>query len=115
MSELCSIEGLVGRSCKPSDGGVVALGETEIQEHLRELGGWELAQGVIGKVYRFGDYHQTMAFANAVAWIAHQEDHHPELVIGYRTCEVRYHTHAVNGISENDFICAAKIEKLLPV
>lgn len=114
MSELCSVDGLVGKSCKPSAGGVVALEEAEIREQLQELEGWAYREGVIVKVYRFRDYHQTMAFANAVAWIAHGEDHHPELVIGYRTCEVRYHTHAVDGISENDLICAAKIEQLLP-
>ena len=53
------------------------------------------------------------AFVNAVAWIAHEQDHHPELVVGYRTCEVRYSTHAIGGISENDFICAAKVDALL--
>lgn len=89
------------------------MGELEIQEHLATLPGWELVGGALTREYRFKNYYRTMAFANAVAWLAHQEDHHPELVIGYKTCEVRYRTHAIGGISGNDFICAAKVDRLL--
>jgi 4a-hydroxytetrahydrobiopterin dehydratase len=53
-----------------------------------------------------------MAFVNATAWISHREDHHPDLTVGYNTCRVAYHTHAIQGISENDFICAAKLDAL---
>lgn len=62
--------------------------------------------------FRFDNYYATMAFVNAVAWIAHQQDHHPELTVGYNRCIVRYVTHSANGISLNDFICAAKIDAL---
>ncbi len=112
MSEMCPINALEGKSCKPCEGGVAPMTEDEIAEQLQGLDGWELRDGSIVKVYRFKNYYQTMAFANAVAWVAHREDHHPELVLNYRTCEVRYDTHAIGGLSENDFICAAKLERL---
>ncbi len=63
--------------------------------------------------FQFDNFHQTMAFVNALAWIAHQQDHHPDLEIGYKHCLVRYSTHSIGGLSENDFICAARIEQLL--
>lgn len=77
------------------------------------LPGWELAGGGIAKTYRFDDFHRTMAFVNAVAWVAHREDHHPDLEVGYNRCRVRYSTHTVGGLSANDFVCAAKVEGLL--
>ena len=55
---------------------------------------------------------QAMAFVNAVAWISHREDHHPDITVGYNQCRVEYMTHAIKGLSENDFICAAKLDKL---
>lgn len=63
--------------------------------------------------FNFQNFHETMSFTNAVAWIANREDHHPDMEIGYRHCLVRYTTHAIAGLSENDFICAAKIDALL--
>ena len=63
--------------------------------------------------FRFGDYYQTIAFVNALAWVAHREDHHPDLEVGYNRCTVRYSTHSVGGLSENDFICAARIDALV--
>jgi 4a-hydroxytetrahydrobiopterin dehydratase len=68
----------------------------------------------ISRTFRFRNYYQTLAFVNALAWIAHGEDHHPDLEVGYNRCLVRYSTHTVNGLSENDFICAARIDALLP-
>src|SRR5690606_37807194 len=65
------------------------------------------------RTFRFGDYHHTMAFVNALAWIAHSQDHHPGLGVHYDRCVVRFHTHDVGGLSENDFICAAKAAALL--
>jgi len=76
---------------------------------------WQLdtdAHG-IDRDYRFDNFHQTMAFVNALAWIAHSEDHHPDLEVGYRHCRVRFSTHSVGGLSENDFICAARVDALL--
>jgi len=63
--------------------------------------------------FKFSNFHETMSFVNALAWVAHQQDHHPDLEIAYKHCLVRYSTHSVGGLSENDFICAARIEQLL--
>ena len=69
----------------------------------------------IQRCYRFKNYYQTIAFVNALAWVAHQQDHHPDLEVGYNRCCVHYSTHSVGGLSENDFICAARIDTLVPV
>lgn len=63
--------------------------------------------------FQFKDFYETMAFVNALAWVAHQQDHHPDLEVGYKHCLVRYSTHSTGGLSENDFICAAKMEQLI--
>jgi 4a-hydroxytetrahydrobiopterin dehydratase len=68
---------------------------------------------MLAKSFGFGNYHETLAFVNAVAWIAHREDHHPDLAVSYNRCRVAWHTHSVGGLSENDFICAARVEALL--
>ena len=106
---------LTQQSCKPCEGGVRPLNRDEATGLLEKLTDWELTPDAseIHRTFRFKDFHQTMAFVNAVAWIAHQEDHHPNLVVGYSRCEVHYSTHAIGGLSENDFICAAKIDTLL--
>ncbi len=101
------------KSCKPCEGGVPPLSADEVERLLAQLSDWECADGKIAKTYRFKDYYQTMAFVNATAWVSHHEDHHPDLEVGYNQCRVRYHTHAIDGLSENDFICAAKIDALL--
>ena len=76
---------------------------------------WSLGNdgGEILRCYRFRDYYQTIAFVNGLAWIAHQQDHHPDLEVGYTRCCVHYSTHSVGGLSENDFICAARIDTLV--
>ena len=66
----------------------------------------------IQRSFRFDNYYQTIAFVNALAWVAHGEDHHPDLEVGYNRCLVRFSTHSVGGLSENDFICAARIDAL---
>ena len=104
---------LAQRSCKPCEGGVPPMGVSEIESQLAAMDGWNYRDGHLVRVYRFKNYYRTLGFVNAVGWIAHEEDHHPELVVNYNTCEVRYQTHAINGISENDFICAAKVDRLL--
>ena len=105
---------LAAKHCTPCEGGTPPLGEEEVARRLAMLPGWEHAEGEIAKRFEFKNFYQTMAFVNAVAWIAHSEDHHPDLEVSYRLCRVRYSTHAVGGLSENDFICAAKVEALLP-
>lgn len=103
---------LLTQKCRPLQG-VPPLSAAEIEAHLPECPGWALVDGAIEKTFRFGNYHQTLAFVNALAWIAHAEDHHPDLRVQYGRCQVRLHTHSVGGLSLNDFICAAKIDALL--
>lgn len=86
----------------------------EVAKHLAQAPGWAWVDGAIQKRYDFTDFHRTMAFVNAVAWVAHAEDHHPDLAVSYNRCTVRFNTHSVGGISVNDFICAAKVDALLP-
>jgi 4a-hydroxytetrahydrobiopterin dehydratase len=90
------------------------MAPAEIESHLAQTQGWAQADGCIQKRFDFVDYHHTLAFVNAVAWIAHHEDHHPDLLVTYNRCTVRFNTHSVGGISINDFICAAKVDALLP-
>lgn len=91
------------------------LTASEAASLLKGLKGWSLADGRLSKTFEFRNYHETMAFVNAAAWISHREDHHPDLAVGYRQCRVDYITHAIGGLSENDFICAAKIDALFEV
>ena len=94
-----------------------ALKATEIVAKLVDLPGWQLsgdgADVAIEKTYRFANYHETMAFVNAVAFIAHAQDHHPDLSVHYNRCVVRLNTHDVNGISATDFECAAQFDALV--
>jgi 4a-hydroxytetrahydrobiopterin dehydratase len=103
---------LARKKCQPCEGGVAALTPEQVRPLLKGLQGWALEDGAIAKTYRFANYHETMAFVNASAWISHREDHHPELRVGYNQCHVSYVTHAIGGLSENDFICAAKLDAL---
>ena len=108
---------LTDKHCKPCEGGVDPLNAKQAGELLTSLhADWSIADDgkEISRTYRFKDYYQTMAFVNALAWIAHGEDHHPDIEVGYNRCHVRYSTHAIGGLSENDFICAARIDALLP-
>lgn len=109
MSELSE------RKCVPCEGGVPALGREEAQKLLRKLAlQWKLDEAAteLKREFRFENFFRTMSFVNAVAHIANTEDHHPDLEVGYDYCRVRYSTHAINGLSENDFICAAKVDRL---
>ena len=95
-----------------------ALTAPEVVAQLAQLGeGWTLAgdgAGVaIRKTYTFANYHETMAFANAVAFIAHTQDHHPEMRLHYNRCSLRWNTHDVGGISAADIDCARRVDALL--
>ncbi len=108
---------LLERHCQPCKGGTEPLGRDQANTLLEQLHeDWTLsADGrEISRTYEFGNYYQTMAFVNALAWIAHSEDHHPDIGVSYKRCHVRYSTHMISGLSDNDFICAAKIDALLP-
>jgi len=107
-----AVSKLSARHCVSCQGDVKALDDTEIGRLLAEVPGWKLVHGEIAKTYSFQNYYQTMAFVNAAAWVSHQENHHPDLEVGYSKCRVRYSTHSVGGLSENDFVCAAKIDAL---
>ena len=106
---------LVYEHCIPLPRGSKPLSEDEIQALHQTVSDWshDKKKHSITRSFRFGNYYETMAFANAVAWIAHQQDHHPELKITYNCCYIEYSTHSVGGLSRNDFICACKID-LLP-
>ena len=102
--------------CKPCEGGVAPLGPDQARTRMQALGpAWVLADDgkSIAREFKFRNYYETMAFVNAVAWMAHRENHHPDLEVGYNHCRVQYSTHAIGGLSENDLICAAKVDALL--
>lgn len=103
---------LAKQKCKPCEGGMPPIAPAEAARLLGQLEGWQLADGAIAKTYEFKNYYQTLAFVNAIAWMAHREDHHPDLEVGYNRCRVVYATHAIGGLSQNDFICAAKVDAL---
>jgi len=89
------------------------MSDAAVHDHLAQVSGWHLAQGAIEKTFSFKNYHETIAFVNALAWIAHAEDHHPELSVSFSRCVVRFGTQSIGGISINDFICAAKADALI--
>jgi len=102
------------KRCLACEGGVAALSASESQALLKQLKNWTVSDNhqEITKVFQFKNYYQTMAFVNALAWISHAENHHPDLSVHYNKCVVLYTTHAISGLSENDFICAAKADQL---
>ncbi len=103
---------LIEQTCRDLPAGTPPLTDAEIETLLPMTPGWSHAGGVISKTYRFGNFHETMAFANTVAVVAHRENHHPDMAISYNRCKVTFNTHSIGGISMNDFICAAKLESL---
>jgi 4a-hydroxytetrahydrobiopterin dehydratase len=101
--------------CKPCEGGVAPYTTAEARAKMKELArDWQLDDSgkALIREFRFKNFFRTMSFVNAVAHIANVEDHHPDLSVGYDRCQIRYSTHAISGLSENDFICAAKIDRL---
>jgi 4a-hydroxytetrahydrobiopterin dehydratase len=109
MKPVLTRQQLLAKRSRHLDAGQAASA-SEIQAQLAELPGWSLRDGAIERSLAFRDYHETIAFVNALAWVVHGEDHHPDLAVGYNRCTVRWNTHSVGGISENDFICAAKTD-----
>ena len=101
--------------CVPCEGGGKKLESSEIQTLLSKLDNWQVNREntEISRIFNFKNYGKTMAFANAVAWIAHQEGHHPDMEVSYNRCVVRYSTHDLQGLSQNDFVSAAKVDQLL--
>ncbi len=107
---------LTAGHCEPCEGGVAPLSMTEAGELLLQLAdGWSMSGDAktIRRRFAFRGFNKTMGFVNAVAWIANQEMHHPDICFGYNYCEISFTTHAIDGLSRNDFICAAKVDRLL--
>jgi len=99
--------------CSPVNKDSGTLNAQQIKDYLQQITHWNITtEQEIQRTFTFNDYDQTIAFVNTVASIAQQEDHHPELQVSYKNCIVTFTTHAVNGLTLNDFICAAKINKL---
>ena len=92
--------------------GAPRLGADELAAHAAGLPGWTIAGGVLAKSFAFANYHETLAFVNALAWIAHREDHHPDVAVHYAQCVVTFATYDAGGVTLNDVICAAKTERL---
>ena len=106
---------LARKKCVPCEGGVAPLTSEQVTPLLNGLPGWSLESGMIAKTFKFRNYFETMAFVNAAAWVSHREDHHPDMVVKWGECKVSYVTHAIDGLSENDFICAAKLDALFEI
>lgn len=107
---------LAAKTCLPCEGGAKPMSAEEAGQLLARLhNDWSLSEDgtEIRRDFRFKGFYRTMGFVNAVAWIANQENHHPDLEVGWGHCLVKFSTHAINGLSENDFICAAKVDGLL--
>ena len=108
---------LAARKCKPCEGGIPPLTPAQATQLLAQISSaWELTESAhaIRREFSFRDFYRTMSFVNALAHIANIEDHHPDLEVGYNYCRVKFTTHAVKGLSENDFVCAAKAD-LIPL
>jgi 4a-hydroxytetrahydrobiopterin dehydratase len=106
---------LTAKKCAPCEGGVDPLTREQAQQLLQQVhADWRLADDgkSIRREWKFRNFFHTMSFVNAVAHIANAEGHHPDLEIGYDTCRMKFTTHAIGGLSENDFICAAKVDQL---
>ena len=100
--------------CVGCEGGIPALTHDEAQKLQQQTKKWQINNDhkSIRRDFKFNNFYETMAFVNAIAWIANQEGHHPDLEVGYNYCHVIFTTHAVKGLTQNDFICAAKIDAL---
>ncbi len=109
MKQILTRQQLLARRCAAISGDR-AHTAMEIEAQLPELPGWTCSNDALERGFAFSDYYDTIAFVNALAWVVHREDHHPELGVSYNRCVVRWNTHSVGGISENDFVCAAKTD-----
>ena len=104
------------KHCESCEGIGAALTPEQIKQLMPQLDkGWTVESNhtQIKKSFSFKNFYETMAFVNAIAWIANKENHHPDIEMGYNYCHVTFMTHALSGLSHNDFICASKIDKLL--
>ncbi|WP_018146141.1 MULTISPECIES: 4a-hydroxytetrahydrobiopterin dehydratase [unclassified Thioalkalivibrio] len=103
------------RHCESCEGMTAPMPRADAEralEQVHDAWGIDEAGKSIQRSFKFKNFHETMAFVNAVAWIAHGEDHHPDMAVGFNRCAVEFSTHAIGGLSENDFICAARVDAL---
>jgi 4a-hydroxytetrahydrobiopterin dehydratase len=110
------MESLADRKCAPCEGGTEPLDREQAESMLAELDeGWSIVDDgrAIEKEFRFQAFSRTMTFVNMVAFVATNEGHHPDATFSYGFCRVRFWTHAIGGLSDNDFICAAKIDRIM--
>ena len=103
---------LTQKKCKPCEGGVLPLTEEQTNNLLKQIPSWTIKEGNVFKQFKFKDFKEAMAFVNKVAGIAEQENHHPDITISYSQVSIGLWTHAINGLSENDFILPAKIDDI---
>jgi len=103
---------LTQKKCKPCEGGVPLLTEEQTNDLLKQIPSWTIKEGNVFKQFKFKDFKEAMAFVNKVAGIAEQENHHPDITISYSQVSIGLWTHAINGLSENDFILPAKIDQI---
>ena len=104
---------LTQKKCKPCEGGMPPLTEEQVNELLKQIPGWEIKDGHVFRQFKFKDFKEAIAFVNKVAEIAEQEQHHPNIAIHYSKVSIELWTHKINGLSENDFIIAAKIDQII--
>jgi len=111
MNQTCDLS---SKHCLPCEGGVSPLSKETAKGLLSKVSEWKMnaEATLITRRFAFKNFYKTMAFVNAIAWIANQENHHPDMEVGYNYCVVKFSTHAIKGLSENDFICAAKVDEL---
>ncbi|MGD9020283.1 MAG: 4a-hydroxytetrahydrobiopterin dehydratase [Lysobacterales bacterium] len=111
MNEACD---LTDKRCVPCEGGVDTIGREAAAKMLIDVPGWALSDDskMISRRFEFKGFLSTMSFINAMAFMVNREDHHPDFSAGYNYCDVGFTTHAIDGLSENDFICAAKLNAL---
>ncbi len=105
---------LKDRKCVPCEGGIPKLGSDKIEGYLRHLQGWRVEEEKLRKTFSFKNFMQTMGFLTQVALLAEAEGHHPDFCVHYSQADFTIWTHAIGGLSENDFILAAKIDGLVP-
>jgi len=109
-----STDSLLHNHCTPCEGGIDPLPPARVERLLPQIPGWALTAAGDGlqRRFEFAGFKQTMAFVNALAWLANQQGHHPDFTVGFYHCVVNFTTHAIGGLSENDFICAARLDAL---
>jgi 4a-hydroxytetrahydrobiopterin dehydratase len=109
-----AMDSLLEQHCKPLQDKSCCLDDTAVDSYLQQVPGWSVnSKGGLNKHFKFKNFHETVAFINAMAWIANSEDHHPDIEAGYNNCKLTFKTHSIGCISVNDFICAAKVNALV--